>query len=304
MKVFVTGASGFIGSQVTRALLSRGHSVAILTPGGKAPWRLKGFFGEIEKRQGRLDNLKSLRRALAGFKPDACVHLAWVAEPGKYLASPENLSCLKTSLDLFKELVLSGCRQIVAAGTCAEYAYSRALLKENSPTGPTTLYAAAKLSCGLMGRQLADLAKIHFAWGRIFYPYGPQEDERRLVPAVIKSLRKGEVFPATQGNQVRDYIHVEDVATAFCLMAEKGANEVINIASGSPVKVRKLLENVGRITGRTQLIRFGAKPYYSWEPPVLAGDNRRLKDLGWKPAYTLEKGLQQTIEWFKGQQAT
>jgi nucleoside-diphosphate-sugar epimerase len=299
LKVFVTGASGFIGSHVTRALVARGHSVAILSPSSKAPWRLQGIFGKLKRKYGKLTDLKSLRKALADFRPDACIHLAWYAEPGEYLASPENLSSLKTSLDLFNELIRAGCKGIVAAGTCAEYAPSRRPLREESPTGPATLYAASKLSCLLAGRQLAGLGKIRFAWGRIFYPYGPQEDGRRLVPAALRALLAGKSFPATKGDQVRDYVHVEDVAAAFCRMAEKRADGVFNVASGEPVTIRRLLETLGRLTGRGDLIRFGAKPRASWEPPVLTGDNKKMKSLGWKPAYSLEKGLDQTVQRFK-----
>jgi len=299
MKVFVTGASGFIGSHVTRALLSRGHSVAVLTKSADIPWRLQDIWGKLEKNPGKLDDLESLRLALKEIQPEACIHLAWYAEPGKYLESPENLNCLKTSLELFHELVQVECKQIVGAGTCAEYANSSEPLKEDSPTGPATPYASAKLSCLMLGRQLAELAKIHFAWGRIFYPYGPMEDERRVIPALIKSLTKGEFFPATSGEQVRDYIHVEDVADAFCVLAEKQAHNVFNICSGQPRTLRQLLEIVGRLVGRGELIQFGIKSPYSWEPPILTGENQRLKAIGWKSAYSLEQGLGKTVDWFK-----
>jgi UDP-glucuronate decarboxylase len=273
--------------------------VAVLTTATETPWRLKDVFGKIEKKPGKLDDPNSRKQALLEMKPDACIHLAWYTEPGKYLDSPENLPSLMTSLDLFSELTQTGCKQIVATGTCAEYAASADPLTEDSPTNPATFYAQSKLQCLLLGRQVAEFAKVPFAWGRIFYPYGPMEDERRVVPALIKTLLKGEPFPATTGDQVRDYIHVEDVASAFCLMAEKQADGVFNIASGTPVTVRQLLETVGKLVGKGELIQFGAKQPYAWEPPALTGENKRLKALGWNPTYTLEKGLEQTVEWFK-----
>ena len=299
MKVFVTGSSGFIGSHVIRALLSRGHSVFILTPHLEQPWRLKDVFHQIDVKHGKLEDLRELRKTLSEIKVDACIHLAWYVEPGKYTSSMENLSSMKMTLNLYNELIQTGCKQIVTAGTCMEYAYSQDPLKEDSATGPSTLYAASKLSALLMGRQLSDLGKINFSWGRIFYPYGPKEDERRLVPSVINSILKGKPFPATQGNQVRDYIHVEDVALAFCLMAEKRVNEVINIASGTPITIREILETAGRLTDRINLIQFGAKPFYAWEPPTLRGDNQRLRSLGWEPIYSMESGMQNTIDWWK-----
>lgn len=299
MKVFITGASGFIGAHVTRALISRGHSVAVLAIPGDQLWRLQDILKKFEIKQGTLEDKENVRQTLMEFRPDACIHLAWYAEPGKYLHSPENISSLISSLGLLNELIRSGCQQVLMAGTCAEYEAGPSCLTEESSTRPATLYAEAKLYCGLLGRRLADLSKTNFAWGRIFYPYGPQEDERRLVPAVIRSLLHGKPFPATQGDQIRDYVHVEDVATAFCVMVEKQANGVFNISSSIPVTIRHLLETIGNLIGRENLIQFGALPYRDWEPPSIFGDSRRLKALGWKPSYTLVQGLQKTIQWWE-----
>ena len=298
MRVFLTGASGFIGAHVMRLLLDRGHSVTALVMPGDPLWRLQDVAGRFAIVEGLLSDTEILRQALAEFQPEACIHLAWYAEPGKYLHSPENIPSLTASLTLLNELIQVGCRQVVMAGTCAEYDTELGYLREDTPTRPATLYAAAKLSCCLLGQQIAAQAKINFAWGRIFYPYGPQEDERRVVPAVIRALQKGKPFPATSGEQVRDYIHVEDVAAAFCALAEKQVNGVLNISSGVPVTIRQLLETIGNLMGRADLIQFGAQLYRAWEPPFICGDNRRLRELGWNPAYGLTQGLEQTIRWW------
>lgn len=264
-------------------------------------WRLKDVRDQFAVVTGLLRDVDILRSALNEFKPDACIHLAWYAEPGKYLYSLENIPSLMDSLSLLRELVQVGCQQVVMAGTCAEYDTDVGYLREDSPTRPATLYAAAKLSCCLLGQQIAAAAKINFAWGRIFYPYGPQEDQRRVVPALIRALQKGEPFPATSGEQVRDYAHVEDVAAAFCCLAEKQVSGIFNIASGAPVTIRQLLETVGALLGRTDLLQFGALPYRDWEPPFICGDNRRLKGLGWTPRYSLVEGIRQTLDWWASQ---
>lgn len=301
MRVFLTGASGFIGAHVTRALLASGHSVMALVKPANPMWRLKDVRGQFTVVTGLLGDVETVCAALSEFKPDACIHLAWYAEPGKYLHSPENIPSLTDSLSLLQELIRVGCRQVVMAGTCAEYDADVGYLREDSPTRPSTLYAAAKLSCCLLGQQIAAASKINFAWGRIFYPYGPQEDERRVVPALIRALRAGQAFPATAGEQVRDYVHVEDVAAAFCRLAEKQVSGIFNIASGAPVTIRQLLETVGALLGRTDLIQFGAVPYRDWEPLFICGDNRRLKALGWMPHYSLVEGLRQTLDWWASQ---
>ena len=299
MKVFVTGASGFIGAHVTRMLLSRGHSVRVLALPEDPLWRLQAIMDQFSIVTGMLNDEKALRRELTEFPPDTCIHLAWYAEPGKYLHSHENISSLTASLSLLTELIKVGCQHVVMAGTCAEYDTDFGYLHEDTPTRPATLYAAAKLACFQMSRQIVDRSKIRFAWGRIFYPYGPQEDERRVVPAVINALLQGQYFPATTGEQVRDYIHVEDVATALCLLAENQADGAFNISSGMPVTVRQLLETIGNLIGRKELIEFGAQPYRSWEPPFICGDNRIIKEMGWKPTYTLDNGLGETIQWWE-----
>lgn len=274
--------------------------MALAMPGDPL-WRLRNEAGRLSLVTGMLNDADNLRSSLASFLPEACVHLAWYAEPGAYLHSPENINSLMASLTLLKELTHVECRSVVIAGTCAEYDTDFGLLREETVTRPKTLYAAAKLSCCLLGEQIAAQAQMAFAWARIFYPYGPQEDCRRLVPAAICALQRGRPFPSTPGEQIRDYIHVEDVAAAFCLLTERRATGVFNICSGEPVAVRDLLAMIGRLMGRESLVQIGAQPYRAWEPPFICGDNHRLRQLGWTPGHTLSEGLWRTIQWWVSQ---
>ena len=131
---------------------------------------------------------KPVAPAIREFRPEACIHLAWYVEPGKYLDSPQNIAYLASSMQLLQLLIDTGCQQVVMTGTCAEYDTDTGYLKETSPTRPSTLYAAAKLSLSLLGQQLAQDAGVRFAWARIFYLYGDNEDPRRMVPALINAL--------------------------------------------------------------------------------------------------------------------
>ena len=296
MRIFVTGASGFIGAHVTKALLGKGHSVALLSIPDDPLTRLQDMPGSFEVITGTLNDVSMLQQALSEFQPETCIHLAWYAEPGKYLQAAENIQSLTASLSLLNILIKTGCRQVVMAGTCAEYDTNFGYLNENTPTRPASLYAAAKLSCCLLCQQIATQAKISFAWGRIFYPYGHHEDKRRLIPSAIEALKQGVAFNASQGEQIRDYIHVEDVAEAFCVLTEKQANGVFNISSGVPVSIHQLIETIGNLMRRVDLIHFGALPYRDWEPPFICGNNSLLKTLGWQPSYSLIKGLSETIQ--------
>ena len=120
-------------------------------------------------------------------------------------------------------------------GTCAEYDTDIGYLREDSPTKPSTLYAASKLSLSILGQQLAKDAGIRFAWARIFYLYGDNENPRRMVPALINALLHGDIFSASTGEQVRDYLHVNDVASALWFIVEHQLNGIYNVSSGEPV---------------------------------------------------------------------
>jgi nucleoside-diphosphate-sugar epimerase len=300
MKVFVTGAAGFLGSQVMRQLIAAGHETLALVAPESDLWRLDGVVDRVRLIRGTLQEIDSWRAEPRAWKPQACIHLAWTSRAGADLDSPQHIESLQGSLALLQALPAWGCEYILSVGSCAEYRPKSGLLTEADPPGPESLYAVAKHSLHLFGQRIAERAGIRFAWGRIFYAYGPYEDPRRLIPAAILSLRQGVSFPATAGEQVRDYLHAQDVSRALLALLEAGAAGTFNICSSNPVAVRDLLEMIGDLLGRTQLIQFGALPYRDWEPAYLGGDNSRLRALGWSPSLDLRSGLRQVIEWWAG----
>jgi nucleoside-diphosphate-sugar epimerase len=300
MRVFVTGASGFIGSHVVRSLRRQGCEVAILVSSGNPLTRLSDLAPELVRVEGRLADLPTLIPALHEFMPDSCIHCAWYAEPGKYLTSPLNTEYLTESMKLIDVLHQIGCLHVVMVGTCAEYDASLGYFDENSPTRPETIYAACKLAMATVGPFVASQHGIKFAWARLFYQYGPHEDKRRMVPALIDAMLHERAFEATAGEQIRDYLHVEDVAAGLAKLAMQQATGIYNIASGIPISIRELMSTIQTLCGRKDLIEFGARPYPAWEPMSLYGSNDKLKALGWSPGYSLELGLMQTIQWWQG----
>lgn len=290
MRVLLTGASGFIGARVVRELQRRGHEVAALVEPGDPMRRLAGM-PELRRIEGALESIAAAREPIAAFSPEGCIHLAWYAEPGKYLHSERNLGCLAGSLALLRLLEEIGCRRVVMAGTCAEYHLdTRELLREDARTNPETLYAACKLSLGLIGQQMAVLGGYTFAWGRVFYLYGPDEDPRRAIPAVARAMIDDRSFDASAGTQLRDYLHADDVAAGFVTLVEKAATGAYNVCSGRPLPMREIMAMVQRAAGSGR-INFGAVAPRGWDPPFVGGDNSRLRALGWEPRIALEEGL-------------
>lgn len=305
-RVLVTGATGFIGSHVARTLVEGGRDVAVIVRPRSSLWRLENVVERLTVISGDLADAASLRPALEIWRPEACIHLAWYAEPGKYLTARENVPALEASLQLLDELIHVECGQVVMTGTCAEYDTDRGYLREDGPVRPATLYAATKLSLNLIAGQIAASAGITMAWARLFFLFGPYEDERRLVPALIRALLRAEPFPATAGEQVRDYLHVADMASALCALAAHRVSGTVNVSSGVPVTMRQVMETVASLTGNGHQIQFGAVPYRQWDPHFICGDNQRLREkTGWSPRYpTLHAGLEQNVAWWHSRHYT
>jgi nucleoside-diphosphate-sugar epimerase len=140
-------------------------------------------------------------------------------------------------------------------------------------------------------------------WGRIFFVYGPREHPARLVSSVIRSLLAGEEAKCTHGEQVRDFLHASDVAAAFVSLLESDVDGPVNVGSGIPTTIHDLIARIGKAIGRPELLRFGALPARADEPPTILADIRRLtKEVGWMQRISLEKGLEQTIAWWRARE--
>jgi nucleoside-diphosphate-sugar epimerase len=298
MRVLLTGASGFIGSHVARVLVRQGCDVHALVRREGDSWRIADLLDSLHLVRGDLLALDRLDPPLEEVAPEVCLHFAWYAVPGKYLTALENLDMLEASLRLTTRLTRVGCKRLVVAGTCFEYDTDFGYLAESTPTRPKSLYAACKLALHLAVSHLAHVTGLRTVWPRLFYQFGPLEDERRLVPSVILSLLRNCRFRTTSGEQIRDYLYVEDVAEALWAVTESKVEGPVNIGSGSPVAIRDIVRKIGEALGRPNLLDFETQ---ARDPAFICADNRLLRDrTGWAPRYTLDEGLNRTIEWWRG----
>jgi nucleoside-diphosphate-sugar epimerase len=288
MRAVLTGATGFIGSHVARTLLARGDEVHALSGAQSPRWRLSDVADRVVWHSwGPTDD--DLRATVDAIRPEAAIHLAWYAEPGRYLdAARENLGSLASATRFIDALVASRCPRLVLGGTCLE----------NQRT--TTIYATTKAALHLVAAQLGT-AGMASTCAHIFYPYGPGEDQRRAIPSVINALLRGQEIAVGDGLQERDYLHVADVATALCLLADAPTNSSVDICTGKTTPVRDLFEVIGAKTGRPELIQFGARPPDEREFPS-TGNPSPLADRGWRPHYDLDAGIEDAIEYWRGQQ--
>ena len=299
-RVFITGATGFIGSHLTRLLVHQGYTVFALVRPTADLWRISDLTASINLVEGDLAAFDSWERELQSIRPEVCFHLAWFNVPREFISSLENLQMLHVSLRLADYLARSGCKKLIAAGTCAEYDSDFGYLSETSQTKPRSLYAACKLALFLILEQQLPMLKMDFAWMRLFHLYGPREDSRRLVPYVICSLLRNEPARLTTGDQIRDFLHVEDVAAALWATGEGNLTGPINVGSGKPIAVRDIASQIGNLLDRSHLIRLGAEEHWDTTIPFICANNMLLKTkTNWAPQFSLADGLQHTIAWWR-----
>lgn len=294
-RVMLTGASGFLGRSVLAALTAAGHEVHALArrAGPQAPgvsWH------EIDLLDGA--------EIVGEVRPEILVHLAWYAEHGRFWTSLENVRWVEGSLALLRAFAAAGGQRVVMAGTCAEYEWSREVYAESAPCRPATLYGACKHGLRVVAEALSGQVGLSFAWGRIFFLYGPGEVPTRFVPSLVLPLLKGEPARMTEGSQLRDLLHVADAGSAFAALADSSLSGVINIGSGIGVALSEVATSIAGHTGSAELLEIGALAQREGEPPSLVAGVRRLEgELGWRPRIALEVGLAETVEWWRARAA-
>jgi nucleoside-diphosphate-sugar epimerase len=304
MRVLLTGAAGFIGSHVVRLLVHERCEVLALVRPGTDLSRIADVQSALRLLRGDVLQLDPIENALDSFKPDACIHLAWCAKPGEYLHSAENIDLVAGTARLATKLATVGCRRFVGVGTCFEYDTQGGTLSERTALDPRFLYSACKAATFMVLTNLP-LGDMTMAWARLFYLYGPFENERRLVPSVIRALLLGEEARCTTGAQVRDFLHVEDLASALWAIAQSSVAGAVNVGSGAPVTVAHLVKRLGEMLDRSELIKLGALPYAKDDPPFVCANNQRLRtETSWQPRFALDDGLRATIDWWRSRGAS
>jgi len=289
-KILVTGASGFIGRHSLPFLREFGYDIYAVSSKRQESQ-------DIPWIQADLFNPQEVYKLMQEIQPSHLLHFAWEVTHGKLWTSAKNLDWVQASLNLFQAFSQVGGKRAVVAGTCAEYDWSTGHCIEGiTPCDPFHLYGVCKTSLHKILTSFTKQVGISLAWGRIFFLYGPYEHPDRFIPMLIRKLRSQEKIPCTHGNQIRDFMHVKDVASALVTLLNSELKGALNIASGEPVSLKEIGTKIASRLGAEGLIGWGDLPTPVHEPMYLTAATSRLyNELGWKKTYDLDQGLEDIL---------
>lgn len=276
-RLLVTGVTGFLGSHCLRLMLESGydevHAVSRSGSGPEAP--------TLTWHAADLRDAAAAVRLIEAVCPTHLFHAAWIATPGVYLTSPENIDWMQATVALVRAFAGQGGRRFVGVGTSAEYAQCNAPCEEDGTLlSPEFVYGHTKVATWHAVQAIAETCKMQAVWGRLFLPYGPGDLPQRLIPATLAKLRAGEPMQLSSGRQQRDFVYAPDAAKMLVGLLNSTATGAFNIGSGVPRTVRSVIEALADRLNSRELLQFGVIPARAWEPPMLVANMGKLGELG------------------------
>ena len=303
-RILITGAGGFVGANLTRYLVRCGCTPHILLKQASKYWRLQDIINSTAVHYCDIKDFGQVKQLVKEIKPDIVYHLAAY---GGYPTAQQDLwaiveTNIKGTLNLLTALSDEKYELFVNTGSSSEYGLKNVPMVETDLLEPVNYYGVSKASASLFAQVFAKQKGQPIVTLRLFSVYGSYEEPMRLIPYLISSCLKNNDINLTGGDQVRDFIFVDDVIEAYIklMLVPKIAGEVINIGSGKQYTIKEAAGIVTRSLGFKGRLNCGVLPYRDNEPKFWSADISKAKILfNWEPRTTFENGLSITIEWFK-----
>jgi dolichol-phosphate mannosyltransferase len=294
----VSGAAGFVGANLVRRLISVGHDVfAILQP-TTVTSRLDDI-RDLRRIDGDIAHAADVERAFVVARPDWIFHLAahgaYSFQTDVVAMTQSNVVGMATILEAAER---HGCTVLINTGTSSEYGDRDRAPREDEPPRPNSDYAATKAAATwlcIRARQRG----VPVTTLRLYSAYGPFEEERRLVPTLLRAVLAGTWPPLADPGVVRDYVYIEDVVDAYIAAASAPLQSPIyNVASGIQTSLADLVAKVGAIFPITAKPAWGGYPKRAWDTQVWVGDPTLIRsELGWRATTAITDGMIRTADW-------
>ena len=312
MKVLVTGAAGFIGSHIVRALLKEGHSVRALDNLSTGYfWRIEEIADRIDWIEGDITHRDTTARAVRGM--DVVLHQAAIASVARSVDDPlaSNDANVSGTLNLLQACREMGVRRMVFAASSSAYGSSPELPKvETMCPVPMSPYAVNKLAGEQYCKVFSDLGFVETVSLRYFNVFGPMQDPTSLYSAVIPkfatALLDGTPIELNgDGTQSRDFTYIDNAVQAnlLAMTAEGASGEVFNVGCGARYDLNTLIEELARILDRKPIVK--RCPARAGDVPhSLADISKARRMLRYEPSVDFTEGLRRTAAWFRERHAT
>jgi len=299
-KILVAGGSGFIGENLILELLSSGNEiVSISKDATKVKNKIKNvsyIFHNLTEplHEKNLDKLKNI---------DYVINCSGYVDHKSFLKNGELIfdNHLKSLFTLSKYAIRVKAKCFVQIGSSDEYGQNKSPIKESARESPLSPYALSKLTSTHYLQQCFKAGVLNTIILRPFLVFGERQKKDRFLPYLINNCIKNKEFKVSKGDQIRDYLYIKDFNRALIssLDNEKAYGEVINIASGNPISIKKVVKHVKEIIGKGRPILGGIEYRDGESMELYANIDKAKKILNWQPEFNFEESLKKVINWYE-----
>ncbi len=300
-KILILGGSGFIGSHLTKKCRDLGlecYSISINNN------KLIRNFENVNYYKIDLSDFESTKELISNKEFSYIVNLSGYIDHRSFFNGGLDVfnSHFYSLINVLRCVKLESIKKIIHIGSSDEYGNITSPQNESLRESPISGYSLAKLSCTNLLQMLHRTENLPVIVLRLFLVYGEGQSEERFIPQVIKGCLENKKFPVSEGTQIRDFCHVDDVVEgiiASLQSSRQAFGNIINIASGKPVEVKSVINKILKLVGSGNP-QFGLIPFRKDENMSLYADiNKAKKLLDWQPKVNMSEGLNRTIKFYK-----
>ena len=292
--ILIVGGTGFIGYHLAKKFLKKGWKVTSIST--KRPKKLR-YLPKVKYILCDITNKNTLKRSIQKSF-NYVVNLGGYVDHSNKKKTFEShyIGCRNLTEIFLKKMP----KAFIQMGRSVEYGNLQSPQKENGKCNPKSLYGRAKLLASNHLINLYKKKKFPSTILRLYLAYGPKQDLNRFLPIIISGCKKNKKFPCSRGNQLRDFVHVNDVVDVIIksLASENARGQIINIGSGKPKKLRNIIEHVCKISngGYPQFgkIKLRKDEILKLYPNIKKAKNK----INWRPKISFKQGLKSTIKFY------
>lgn len=301
--ILITGAAGFVGSNLTRYFVSRGIKVNIMIKRSSNTWRLNDIIKKTNVHYTDISDINNVKKIIKKIKPKTIYHLA---THGGYSDQTDLVKIKKSILDATYNLI-NECKKykfniFINTGSSSEYGFKNKAMKESDILVPNSYYSVFKSSSSLYCQYESLKSNIQIVTIRPFHVYGPYERSNRLIPSLIRNMLNDKKVKLVSPKVSRDMIYISDVVNFYIMLANKKnlKGEIFNLGSGKKTTIKEIYNFLKKITNYKVKNYWGSMKNRYWDQSIWYSNNSYVKTkLNWKPKVGLEKGLLNTVNWYK-----